>query len=65
MDDARAMRVVERVAISIAIVSASIERQRPFGQALGERLAFEILHDEEVDAVLLDRRRRACRCADG
>ena len=51
-------------AIWIAIVSAWSSGSGPFGQAIGQRLAFEILHDEKVGAVLLGRRRRACRCAD-
>ena len=37
----------------MAIVSASIERQRPLLQPIGQRLAFQVLHHEERRAVVL------------
>ena len=40
------------LAISIACVSASVQRQPPGPQPRGQRLPFEVLHDEEVDLVL-------------
>ena len=44
-----------------------VERQRPSAlePAIRQRLAFEVLHHQEVDAVLTRRCRAACRCADG
>ena len=30
-----------------------VDGQRPLGEAIGQRLAFEVLQDEVVDAVLL------------
>ena len=39
-------------AIWIAIRQRLVERQRAFGQSIGERLPVEVLHDEIVDAVL-------------
>ena len=43
--------VSSALAIWIAIRSAWIERQRAFGQAIGERLAFYQFQDQRVDAV--------------
>jgi hypothetical protein len=36
-----------------AVTQDLVDRQRPLGHTLGQRLAFEILHDEEVDTVLM------------
>ena len=47
MDDARAVRGVERSAIWIAIASASSSGSGPRAEPSRERLAFEELHDEE------------------
>ena len=40
-------------AISMAYCEHLIERQRAFREPLRQRLAFEILHDQKVDAVLV------------
>ena len=54
MDDARAVRLVERVADLDRDRQRLVDRERAACRAAcGERLAFEILQDEEVDAVLL------------
>ena len=53
MDDPRAMRLVERVGDLNREGQRLIERQRAFRQSLRERLAFEVLHDQIVDAVLV------------
>ena len=52
MDDAFAMGLVERIGNLESRGQHLIERQRAFLQALGEGLAFQVLHDEEVDPVL-------------
>ncbi len=53
MDHAVAMRPVERIGDLGAVADDLVRRQRPARQAAGQRLAFEVLHDEEGDAVLL------------
>ena len=52
MDDSAAMSDGEAVTDFNAVTQNLRERHGTFGQALGERLAFEILHDEVADAVL-------------
>ena len=52
MDDALAMRFVQRVHDLDSVLDRLIERQRPFGDPLGQRLAFQIPHHQEVDPVL-------------
>ena len=44
---------VERVGDLNRVPKRLIERQRAFLQAFSQRLPFEVLHDEVVDAVLL------------
>jgi hypothetical protein len=51
MDDPPPMGVVERVRDLDGIPKRLIERQRPPQQTLGERLALEVLHHQEVDAA--------------
>ena len=64
MDDALSMRVRRaRSAISIATRDSLVERQRSPRQPRGQRLALEILHDEEMRSRRGVRRRAACRCA--
>ena len=52
MDDALLMRLLQGLSDFCSNLQNLIERQRAFRQALGESLAFEILHDQEVGAVL-------------
>jgi len=51
MDDALSMSFVERSGHLDTVAKRLLQRERTFLQALGERLAFEILHDEKIDAV--------------
>ena len=51
MDDARAMRRVERARDLDRDRQRLIERQRAFRQAIGERLAFDQFQDQRADAV--------------
>ena len=51
MNDALAMRFVERVGNLGSNLQRLIERQRPFLEARGERLALEMRHDQVVRAV--------------
>ena len=53
MDDAVAMRAVERVGDLGAVADHLVGRQRAARQPAGQRLAFQVLHDEKGDAVLL------------
>ncbi len=52
MDDALLMRLLQRFRDLRPNLHHLIERQRPFLQALGQRLPFQILHHQEVGAVL-------------
>ena len=52
MDDAFAMRLVERVRNLNPKLQRLVERQCALRQSLGQRLALQVLHDQEVDAVL-------------
>ena len=52
MDDAVAMGFVEGVGDLNAVAQDLGRRQRALGECLGQRLAFEILHDDVVDAIL-------------
>ena len=49
MDDASAMRPVEGVGNLNRVLKTLIERQRAGHQPIGQRLAFEGLHDEKGD----------------
>ncbi len=51
VDDAVPMRLVERIRDLAAVPDDVLDRQRPLGQALRQRLALEELHDQEIDAV--------------
>ena len=51
MDDALAVRLVERVGDLGRDLQRLVERQRPLLEARGQRLAVEMRHDEVVRAV--------------
>ena len=48
-----AMRLVERVGNLDGVLQHLFQRQRTFQQPLRQRLAFEIFHHQEINAVLL------------
>src|SRR5438874_9995436 len=52
MDDSVAMRFVERVGDFQPKAQDLRERQRAFSHFVGKSLAFQVLHDQEIDAVL-------------
>ena len=52
MDDARAMRRVERARDLNRDPQRLLERQRAFRQSIGERLAFDQFQDQRVDAAV-------------
>ena len=52
MDDSVAMRVVERAGDLVRVRQRQVQRQRPVRQSRGQRVALEVLHDEEVDLVM-------------
>ncbi len=52
MHDPLPVRLIQRIRDLDGDLERLIERQRALFQPLGQRLPFEILHDEEVDAVL-------------
>ena len=52
MNDARAMRVTQGVRDLDRVTQHLIDRQRTAAQALGERLTLEVLHDDEVNAIV-------------
>ncbi len=51
MDDALAMRLVERVGDLGSDLQRLVERERPFLEARSQRLALEMRHDEVVSAL--------------
>jgi hypothetical protein len=51
--DPRAMRLVERVRDLHPVAQRLVERERAPREAIGKRLAFEVLHHEERRALLL------------
>ena len=51
MDDSLTMRFVESIRNLDAVAKGLLQRQCTFLQAVGERLAFDVLHDEELDTV--------------
>ena len=53
VDDARAVRLVERRRDLDRRLERLVDRERALRQPIRQRLAFEILHDEERGAVLL------------
>ena len=52
MDDPVAMRVVERAGDLDRVRQRLVQRQSPVRQSRGQRVALEVLHDEEVDLVM-------------
>jgi len=52
MDNPLLMRFLQGLRDFRSNLQNLIERQRAFRQPFGERLAFEVLHDQEVGAVL-------------
>jgi hypothetical protein len=63
--DAGSMRLVERVGDLNRILQTLLERQRAPLQAIGERLPFEILHDQKRDRLSGAYRRRVTRAQRG
>jgi hypothetical protein len=55
MHDARFVRFVERFGDLDSVTQDLIERQRTFRRFVGERLAFEQLHDQEAVADVVER----------
>ena len=53
MDDTLRMRSGHRLGDLDGRAEGLRERHRPFAQPRGQRFAFEILHDEEIDPVLV------------
>ena len=53
VDDSLPVRLVERVGDLTAVAQRLLEGQRPLHQPVRERLALQIFHDEELDAVLV------------
>jgi len=53
MDDAVSMGLVERVRDLDGILKGVIERKRALLQSVSKRLSFQVLHHQEIDAVLL------------
>jgi len=47
------MGLIERLGYFYGIAECGIEWQRPFFQGAGKSFAFQILHDEVVDSVLV------------
>ena len=53
MHDAMAVRVIEGAGNLDGIAQCLVERQRPLLQPLRESIAFQILHDQVINVVLL------------
>ena len=53
MRDARAMRVVQRARNLDGVSQRLADREGAVGDPIGQRLPLEILHHEEIDAILL------------
>jgi hypothetical protein len=53
MRDACTMRFVEGVGDLNRVLKRLVERQRAFGKPVGQRLTFQVLHDEKQRAVVL------------
>ena len=53
MDHAALVRALQPFANLDPIFQHQLGRQRTLRQAVGQRLAFQILHDQEVDAILM------------
>jgi hypothetical protein len=54
MNDSRAMRAVERVRDLGGDGQSFLQGQRAFGDAVGQRLPFEILDDKVTNYVMAD-----------
>ncbi len=52
MHHALTVRFVESVGDLDSILQCLIKRKRAFAQTVGQDLPFDVLHDDEVDAVL-------------
>ena len=52
MDDARTMRMVQGIGDLDRDAKSLTDRERTPAQALGQRLPFQVLHDDEVDAIV-------------
>src|ERR1700736_3436994 len=53
MDDAALVRPLQSLANFDAVFQNLLGRQRTFTQAVGESLAFQKLHDQEIDTILM------------
>jgi hypothetical protein len=51
--DAGAMRLGERIGDLEGVLNGPLDGKRPFPEMLGERLSFEVLHHQEIGAVLM------------
>ena len=51
--DTLSMRFIERVGHLNAVLQGLVERKRAFAQSIREGLSLDMLHDDEVDAVLV------------
>jgi hypothetical protein len=61
MDDPLPVRLLQRVGDLETEAQHLLERERPFREALGQRLPFQELHDQVLDAVLIP---DVMQCAD-
>ena len=52
MDDPVSMRVVEGAGDVSRVCKRLVERQSPFRESSGQRVALEAFHDEEIDIVM-------------
>ena len=52
MDDPVAVRVIERAGDLNRVFKRLVERQSPVREPRGQRVAFEVLHDEKIDLVM-------------
>ena len=53
MHDARGVRGRQRLADLPGVPDGPVDRQPALRQPLGQRLAFEVLHHQEIDAVVV------------
>jgi hypothetical protein len=53
MNDTLSVSLIERISNLDRVLQEQIDRQRAARNALRERLAFQVLHDEEVDALVM------------
>ena len=64
VDDSLPVRLVERLRDLPAIPQDLLLREGALLQPIGQRLPFEVLHDQEVDAIPARRRHGGRRCGD-